>query len=121
MPATTDEATRTNASYALQDIATNNFAGADTNFTYNFPSLSMTLLTLAPSAPRLAALTPAPAGTFAFQLQGQPNVRYVIQNSTDLIAWASVSTNTLTNSTLNFTNPISAGAPVKFWRAVWQP
>ena len=117
-----DEATRTNAVYPAQNIATNIFVGAGTNFTYNFPPLSLTLLNLVPSAPRLAMLA-APAGQFAFQLQGQANVRYVIQSSSNLavFSWTSVSTNTLINSTLNVTNLVSAGTPQKYWRAVWLP
>src|ERR1017187_1920572 len=116
-----DEATRTNAVYSAQDIATNSFGGAGTNFGYNLPPLSLTLFTLAPAAPRLAALPPASAGQFVFQLQGQANVRYVIQNSTNLAAWLSVSTSTLSGSVLNVTNLITSDSPVKFWRAVWQP
>jgi hypothetical protein len=116
-----DEATRTNAVYSAQDIATNSFGGAGTNFGCNLPPLSLTLFTLAPAAPRLAALPPASAGQFVFQLQGQANVRYVIQNSTNLAAWLSVSTNTLSGSVLNVTNLITSDSPVKFWRAVWQP
>jgi hypothetical protein len=45
----------------------------------------------------------------------------VIQNSTNLAAWLSVSTNTLSGSVLNVTNLITSDSPVKFWRAVWQP
>jgi hypothetical protein len=68
-------------------------------------------------------LPPASAGQFVFQLQGQANVRYVIQNSTNLAAtnWLSVATNTLAGSTLSFTNPIPSGTGQKFWRAVWVP
>jgi hypothetical protein len=58
-------------------------------------------------------------GQFVIQLQGQPRVRYFIQNSSNQIAWTTVATNTLTSSTLNLTNPSSS--PVKFWRALWQP
>ena len=118
-----DEATRTNAVYSAQDIATNSFGGAGTNFGCNFPPLSLTLFTLTPAAPRLAALPPASAGQFVFQLQGQANVRYMIQNSTNLAAsaWLSVSTNTLSGSVLNVTNSIAPDASVKFWRAVWLP
>jgi alpha-L-arabinofuranosidase len=116
-----DEATRTNATYSGQDIATNSFASAGTNFTYNFPRLSLTLLTLTPTAPSLAVLSSVQPDQFLFQLQGQPSVRYVIQTSTNLKAWSSVSTNTLSGSTLNVTNTVSSSAPVKFWRAMWLP
>ena len=118
-----DEATRTNAVYSAQDIATNSFAGAGASFAYSLPPLSLTLFTLTPAAPSLAALPSASASQFIFQLQGQANVRYVIQCATSLTAtaWLSVSTNTLTGSVLNVTNSIAPGAPIKFWRAVWMP
>jgi alpha-L-arabinofuranosidase len=116
---TQDEATRTNSVIpGAQDIATNSFAGAGTNFTTSFPPYSMTLLTLAPAAPKVQ--TPAaPAGKFIFQFQGQAGVPYQIQTSTNLFAWVSNATVTLTNTTWSVTNNVSPGA--KFWRAVWLP
>ncbi len=118
-----DEATRTNAPAAAQDIATNNFTGAGASFSYSFPPLSLTLFTFAPAAPYLALLPPAPqpGGQFVFQLQGQPGVRYYVQNSTNLSAWTTVSTHWLTGNALNLTNPVPADAVNSFWRAVWQP
>ena len=62
-----------------------------------------------------------PARTGAASPQGQPGTPYVIQSSPDLTTWTSVSTNTLVGSTLNITNPVSAGIPHQFYRAVWQP
>jgi len=117
-----DEAARTNGPALAQDISTNNFASAGTNFTYNFPPLSMTLLTLAPAAPRLLALPAVQSsGQFVFQIQGQAGVRYFIQNSTNLSTWTTVATNTLSSDTLSLTNPVPADSALKFWRAVWQP
>lgn len=113
-----DEAARTNGPAAAQDISTNTFAGASTNFSYTFAPLSMTLFTLVPAAPKLAPI-PAAAGQFVFQLQGQAGVRYVIQTSPDLSNWTPVTTNTLTSPTLNVTN--SASPPVAYWRAAWMP
>ena len=116
-----DEAARTNGPAVARDIITNSIANAGTNFTYNFPPLSMTLFTLAPSAPRLVSLPSASVGQFVFQLQGQPDVRYVIQSSTNLTAWTPVATNALGGSTLNVTNFVAPDSPRKFWRAVWLP
>jgi hypothetical protein len=118
-----DQAAETNAPAAAQDLATNTFAGAGTNFNCSFPALSLTLFTLAPAAPKLVILPPAPrpGGQFIFQLQGQPGVPYSIQNSTNLGAWTPVSTNRLADSTLNLTNPVPAALANSFWRAVWQP
>ena len=118
-----DEAARTNAPAAAQDIATNTFTGAGSTFSYSFPALSLTLFTLAPTAPSLVILPPAPqpGGACVLQLQGQPGARYYVQVSTNLAVWTTVSTNRLTSNALNLTNPVPAGAAISFWRAVWQP
>ena len=118
-----DEAARTNAPAAAQDIATDTFTGAGATFSYNFPALSLNLFTFAPAAPTLAAIPPPPraGGQFIFQLRGQPGVRYYVQNSTDLKSWTTISTNVLTSSTLNLTNPVPADPAISFWRAVWKP
>jgi alpha-N-arabinofuranosidase len=43
-----DQATKNNVGGSAEDLATTNFPGAGTNFTYNFPPLSLTLFTFAP-------------------------------------------------------------------------
>ena len=113
-----DEATRTNGPAAAQDIATNSLAGAGTNFTTAFPPYSLTLFTFAPAAPKVQTIA-ATGGKFIFQLQGQTGVPYQIQTSTNLVAWTSNATVTLSGTTWNVTNNLSSGA--KFWRAVWLP
>ena len=115
-----DEAARTNASLAAQDIATNTLSGVGANFGYSFPPYSMTLFTLEPTAPRLAVSPEStPGAPFTLQLQGQAGVRYVIESSTDLSNWSSVSTNTLTSDTLSLNYNLAPGP--RFWRAVWLP
>jgi hypothetical protein len=117
---TQDEATRTNSAVpGAQDIATNSVAGVRTNFTATFPPYSVTLLTLAPAAAQLQSSLTSD-GQFVLQVQGQAGVPYVVQTSTDLASWNSVSTNLLTSNVLNLTNLIPA-APQQFWRVVWQP
>jgi len=116
-----DEAARTNGALKAQDIATNTFDSTSTTFSYGFPALSMTLFTFAPAAPVLSALPPVVSGgPDQLQLQGQPG-RYYLQSSLDLKNWTTISTNTLAGSTMNITNAAAAGAPPRFWRAVWQP
>ena len=100
--------------------------------TYNFtifvntsdPLLPVTALpisfTMAPTAPQLRILSSSNS-RFVFQLQGDTNAPYVIQISSNLMTWISVSTNTLPGGTLNLTNPIAPGASRQFWRALWQP
>ncbi len=102
-----------------QDLAQTNFSGAGTNFNYTFPPYSATVLSLSPAPANLKALSLA-ASQFVFQLQGQANVPYIIQRSTNLVTWISVSTNTLQTATMNFTNS-PATFPAQYWRAVWQP
>lgn len=115
-----DEATRTNAIASAQDISTNTITGTSTNFNYSFPPLSLSLLTLAPAAPRLAILsTPASGGQLTLELQGQTGVRYVIQSASELSRWVNVTTNTLNSDTLDLIYPAPSGA--QYWRAVWQP
>ena len=103
------------------DVAQTNFPGAGTNFSYAFPPYSATVLALSPAPAKLQVLPlPPAAGQFVFQLQGQAGVPYVLQRSTNLFVWNSVSTNTLLVSTMNFTNSL-APFPRQFWRAIWQP
>lgn len=115
-----DEAARTNAPALAQNITTNSLAAVGTNFTYSFPPYSLTLFSLAPTAPQLLMLG-VWDGQFVFQLKGQPDVPYVLQSSPDLITWTAQSTNRLTGHSLNVTNPISVNPPQKYWRAAWVP
>jgi hypothetical protein len=104
------------------DVAQTNFPGAGTNFNFAFPPYSATVLALSPAPAKLQLIpTPPAASQFVFQLQGQAGVPYVIQNSTNLTAWTSVSTNTLLAGTMDFTNALAPSQPGQFWRAIWQP
>lgn len=103
------------------DIAKTNFSVAGTNFTYAFPPYSATVLVLSPSPPALGiSLLPA-ANQIVFKLQGQAGIPYVIQRSTNLVAWTPFTTNTLQAATLFITNSVNPTLPKQYWRAVWQP
>jgi alpha-L-arabinofuranosidase len=115
-----DNAAKNNESIALQSIAVSNYTTAAALFTNSFPPLSLTLFTFSPAAPMLQAL-PAPAGQFAVQLNGQAGTPYIVQTSTNLVNWTSVSTNIQTGSSLGLTNAITPGAVSTYWRVVWQP
>ncbi|MGO8678396.1 MAG: alpha-L-arabinofuranosidase [Limisphaerales bacterium] len=104
------------------DIAQTNFVASGTNIAWTFAPLSMTLFTLAPAAPRLSVVPPAPlaGATVLVRLQGQPGTTYIIQSSTNLASWTSVSTNALgTNATLLLSQPLPAASRHTFWRAFW--
>jgi len=116
-----DQAAETNGPTLLQDIATNSTTVAST-FNYDFPPLSLTLFTFAPSPSTLAVLQAQPASV-QLQLQGQPGAPYVIQSATNLLGgiWTPIATNLLTGASTNITLPIAPGAPKQFFRAVWLP
>lgn len=119
-----DNATETNSPVpGAQDIATNSISNAGTTFNYAFPPYSLTLFTLAPTAPALVLTPPTNqlSSMFVFQLQGQPGVAYVLQSSSDLIHWTPIVTNILAGGSTSITNPIIPTTPQKFWRAIWQP
>ena len=113
-----DEATRTNAPAALQDIAETNFVNATTNFTYSFPAGTLTLFTFEPAAVKLKSSIVSPR-KFVLQYQGQTNVPYALQESSNLVNWISVSTNTSSGAISAVTNTAAGGD--QFWRVVWVP
>jgi len=104
------------------DVAQTNFSGVSTNFSYAFAPYSATVFVFAPPAPALSMSGFSPGtGQFVLQLSGQPRVPYVLQNSTDLSNWATVSTNVLAGDAVNITNTVTPGKSRQFWRAAWQP
>jgi len=115
-----DQAAEYNQTASLQDIATASFAVPGTNFTYNFPPLSMTLFTFSPGASTLSAATALP-GQLRLTLQGQPGASYIIQSSPDLKTWTLISTNTLSAAATNINLSISGAATDQFYRALWKP
>jgi hypothetical protein len=83
--------------------------------------VSFTISSGIPAPPQLVFLS-ASGGKLVFQLLGDSGIPYVIQQSPDLLAWTSVSTNTLPGGILNITNSIASDAgAMSFWRALWHP
>ena len=115
-----DEAARTNGPAAARDITTNSIANAGTNFSFFAPKMSMSLVTLTPTAP-LLSINSSSSSQFVFNLHGQPDVPYVVQSSTNLVNWLNESTNVLSAHSTSITNPVSSDAPQQYWRALWQP
>jgi cytochrome c peroxidase len=70
-------------------------------------------------APALAPRATRPIERkLGLQLTGKPGHSYLMQTSTDLVNWVTVSTNVLTSPILDITNTMGAGAGQRFWRAV---
>jgi hypothetical protein len=103
------------------DVAHTIYSGATTNFSYTFAPYSATIFALSPAAPAVATVPMQPApGKFAMQINGQPNVPYVVQVSSNLVNWKSVSTNMSASGVIGLTNTITAAGD-SFWRTVWVP
>jgi hypothetical protein len=105
------------------DVAQTALSGVSASFNYSFAPYSATVLSLYPAPASLTAiLNPADATQIILQLQGQSGVPYVIQSSSNLTVWTSISTNTpLGANTVSITNTISPSVLKTFWRAIWQP
>jgi len=113
-----DNAARTNAAASLQDIATNNFTGASTNFTYTFPAGTMTLFTFAPAAVKMQSSIVS-GNQFVLGYLGQTNTPYVMQESSNLVNWMPVATNISNGSVSQFTNTLNGSE--QYWRVLWEP
>ncbi|HEY4416684.1 MAG TPA: protease pro-enzyme activation domain-containing protein [Verrucomicrobiae bacterium] len=57
-------------------------------------------------------------GQFYVNLQGQPNQLYIVQISTNLVDWSSVSTNIANGGAINIPLPANGTADAQFYRAV---
>lgn len=73
------------------------------------------------TAPMLSNLSLSGSGEATLQLTGVPGASYVIETSSDLKIWVSAITNLNATGTLMITDPGSAGAPIRFYRAFEQP
>jgi hypothetical protein len=114
-----DEAAELGETGSALDIQTNSYTIPGTSFSYNFPALSMTLFTFEPGQPSLTAKGES-AGQAQLLLQGDPNTPYVIEGSSDLKHWTSISTNSLTGT--SGTISVSATNSVQeYYQAVWKP
>jgi hypothetical protein len=83
------------------------------------PAQSVTLFVLpaAVAAPRFRLGTNSPVGQMELWLDGQAGQSYVLQSSTNLSAWSSVSTNQMTSNSFRFLVP-TTDASQKFYRGL---
>ena len=75
----------------------------------------------APSPGRLINWKRSPNGGFDFQISGQPDRRYAIQASTNLLDWQTLATLLATNNILDFRDTSAGGMAQRFFRAVTLP
>jgi hypothetical protein len=84
------------------------------------PAPSITLLVLPPSSVlNLTPGAPRSDGQFEFSVNGEIGRSFVLQSSTDLLHWTSVSTNTLAGTNAPFLLP--GGSRAQFYRAALSP
>lgn len=81
---------------------------------------SSVVWTLNSSLTQLKLISPEwlDAGAFTFCVTGAAPRGFIIQSSTNLRDWISLSTNTLVGGKYNYTNFDTAGTPCQFYRAV---
>ena len=113
-----DNAARANAVASLADIATNNFTGASTNFTYTFPAGTMTLFTFEPAAVKMQSSIVS-GNKFVLGYLGQTNTSYVTLESSNLVNWMPVTTN-VSNGNLTLVTDNLSGLE-QYWRVLWEP
>lgn len=114
-----DEAARTGLGSA--DLFQTNHPGVGPVFTSSFPPYSATLFTFAPEAPVLEIHKTEMPDSCQLELQGQPGARYLLQTSTNLAQWTSISTQALDAASMILTNTPPPGTTRLFWRARWEP
>jgi len=101
------------------DIATNSFS-ASAAFSNIFAPYSATVFLFPPIAPTLSIASATDPTQLILQLSGDALVPYVLQTSTDLVQWTSISTNwTPVSGSINLTNAVIDSVPTQFWRAAW--
>lgn len=72
---------------------------------------------LAPAWPRFGSLSRSSDGVVRFDLCGQTNMEYVVYASTNLSFWQALSTNMLTSSPQELSDPSTLGIDQRYYRA----
>jgi hypothetical protein len=97
-----------------------NLALANSFLSDLLPAQSITLFVLPPSTSiNLQFGNNSPPGQLGVWLNGEAGQTYLIQSSTDLVNWSSVSTNLLTSNSFEFFVP-TTNAPQMFFRGAWE-
>ena len=106
-----------NASNAIARLP--DITNVSSQFTYSFPAQSITLFVIphrSPARPRLD-VGGVVTNQFVFSLVGDPGIPYVVQTSSNLLDWTSISTNVLSTNYTNIFVPKTAAG--RYYRAVW--
>ncbi|HEX4646598.1 MAG TPA: Ig-like domain-containing protein [Verrucomicrobiae bacterium] len=94
-------------SYALTAKATDNGGASTTSGTVNISVVAPVAVSNSP--PRVAN------GQFSFNYTADPGLRYVVQNSSNLVNWVPIATNTAAGSNVSVTDSFDVGG-LRFYR-----
>ena len=94
-------------SYALTTKATDNGGASTTSGAVNISVVAP--VAVSNSSPRIAN------GQFSFNYTANPGLRYVVQNSSNLVNWVPIATNTAAGSNVNVTDSFNVGG-MRFYR-----
>src|SRR5262249_3560656 len=121
-----DEAARTNAPFALQDIEPQQVTLASaTNFTYSAPPLSLTLVTLEPVAqqpqPPVISIVKDPSNNnLIIETRASSSGTYALHASTNLLSWTLLATNSIGMGSSSYYTNLSSDKNPQFYRAELQ-
>lgn len=88
----------------------------------NFMIFDDYLVTAEPDTPlRLSSLARSSNGQYLLHLSGPSNYRYAIDATTNLLQWAALKTNTITNGSFDFMDATAPSFSKRFYRARYVP
>ncbi len=103
------------------DIVITNATLAGTNFNYTFAPYSVTVLALAGTSVVHVAAPAVGTNGVTLGVAGLPGLRYRIEDSTNLLAWTPLVTNTLSGVAATWLDMAATNVPRRFYRAAWLP
>ena len=115
-----DEAARTNAPPAAQDLQESTLEIPGPVFAHAFPPLSLTLFSFAPAepaVPRLSLHRYAGGGPWQLEITGTPGGTLVLETSADLDSWWAVATNRPADGRWTVEITPQPDQPARYWRA----
>jgi len=90
-------------------------------FEGDFGDVQLNVSSLAPPPLQFGNVQRLLNGQFCFKIDGTPTQLFVLQTSTNLMVWQSISTNQCAGAASNFTVPTDPNSSARFYRAIQWP